>query len=92
VVTLVTKTPCAIGYSGFGYRTPDVKVLSVSKKKGEPGIAPSIETAKNGTYPISRPLFIYTPGEPSGAVKEFIDWCVSPEGQKIVQEVGYIPL
>jgi phosphate transport system substrate-binding protein len=92
VVALVAKTPCAIGYSGMGYKTDDVKWVKVSKKKGETGIAPSIETAVNGTYPISRPLFIYTPGEPSGAVKDFIDWCNGPEGQKIVKDVGFVPL
>jgi phosphate transport system substrate-binding protein len=92
VVALVAKTPCAIGYSGMGYKTDDVKWLKVSKKKGETGVAPSIETAVNGTYPISRPLFIYTPGEPTGVVKDFIQWCDGPEGQKIVKDVGFVPL
>jgi phosphate transport system substrate-binding protein len=92
VVALVAKTPCAIGYSGMGYKTDDVKWLKVSNKKGEPAIEPSIETAVKGTYPISRPLFIYTPGEPGGAVKDFIDWCNGPEGQKIVKDVGFVPL
>jgi phosphate transport system substrate-binding protein len=92
VVALVAKTPCAIGYSGMGYKTDDVKWLKVSKKKGETGVGPSIETAVNGTYPISRPLFIYTPGEASGVVKDFIQWCDGPEGQKIVKDVGFVPL
>src|SRR4051812_33468235 len=92
VVALVAKTPCAIGYSGMGYKTDDVKWLKISKKKGETGIAPSIEAALDGTYPISRPLFIYTPGEPTGAVKEFIEWCNGPEGQKIVKDLGFVPL
>ena len=92
VVALVAKTPCAIGYSGMGYKTDDVKWLKVSKKKGETGVSPSIATALDGSYPISRPLFIYTPGEPTGAVKDFIDWCNGPEGQKIVKDVGFVPL
>ena len=92
VVALVGKTPCAIGYSGVGYRTAEVKLLKVSKKKGEPAIEPSEKTALDGTYPISRPLFIYTPGEPTGNLKTLIDWCKGPDGQKIVREVGYIPL
>lgn len=92
VVALVAKTPCAIGYSGMGYKTDDVKWVKVSKKKGETGVAPSIATAIDGSYPISRPLFIYTPGEATGAVKEFIDWCNGPEGQKIVKDVGFVPL
>jgi phosphate transport system substrate-binding protein len=92
VVALVAKTPCAIGYSGMGYKTDEVKWLKVSKKKGETGIMPSIETAVSGTYPISRPLFIYTPGEATGAVKDFIDWCNGPAGQQIVKDVGFVPL
>ena len=92
VVALVARTPCAIGYSGMGYKTPDVKWLKISKKKGETGIAPSEDAARSGTYPISRPLFIYTAGEPTGAVKDFIDWCKTAEGQKIVREVGYVTL
>jgi phosphate transport system substrate-binding protein len=92
VVALVARTPCAIGYSGMGYKTPDVKWLKVSKKKGEAGIAPSEDAARSGSYPISRPLFIYTAGEPQGAVKDFIEWCRTPEGQKIVREVGYVTL
>jgi phosphate transport system substrate-binding protein len=92
VVALVAKTPCAIGYSGMGYKTNDVKWLKVAKKKGEPAVAPSEDAARSGAYPISRPLFIYTAGEPTGSVKEFIDWCRGPEGQKIVREIGYVPL
>jgi phosphate transport system substrate-binding protein len=92
VVTLVSRTPSAIGYSGMGYKTADVKWLKVSAKKGQPGVAPSVEAARNGTYPISRPLFVYTIGEPQGAVKDFLDWCHGPEGQAIVAEMGYVPL
>jgi phosphate transport system substrate-binding protein len=90
VVALVSRTPTAIGYSGMGYKTDGVKWLRVSGKKGEPGIAPSPDAARNGAYPISRPLFIYTMGEPQGQAKEFLDWCRSGEGQKIVQDVGYV--
>jgi phosphate transport system substrate-binding protein len=92
VVALVSKTPAAIGYSGMGYKTDDVKWLKVSKKKGEPGVAPSADAARSGAYPISRPLFIYTMGEPQGAMKTFLEWCRTPEGQKIVEEVGYVPM
>jgi phosphate transport system substrate-binding protein len=92
VVALVEKTPCAIGYSGLGYKTPEVKALNVSKKKGETAFPPNEANAQSGIYPISRPLFIYTPGEPSGAVKDFIAWCQGPEGQKIVKDVGYVPV
>lgn len=92
VVSLVARTPCAIGYSGMGYKTPDVKWLKIGKKKGEAGIAPSPDAARDGSYPISRPLFIYTAGDPTGPLKEFIDWCKSPDGQKVVRDVGYVSL
>jgi phosphate transport system substrate-binding protein len=92
VVELVANTPSAIGYSGMGYNTPAVKQLRVSKKSGEPSFAPSIETTLNHTYPVARPLFMYTLGEPAGAVKKYIDWVLSPDGQNIVRESGYVPL
>jgi phosphate transport system substrate-binding protein len=92
VVDLVMHTPCAIGYSGMGYATPEVKMLKVSAKAGAPSYPPNIENAQKKTYPISRPLFLYTLGEPQGAAKEFIQWALSDAGQKIVQETGYVPV
>jgi phosphate transport system substrate-binding protein len=92
LVELVTMTPCAIGYSGMGYRTEKVKVLTVSKAQGEPAIEPTLASAQDGTYPIARPLYLYTLGEPSGAVQEFVQWILSDEGQRIVEEQGYVPV
>ncbi len=92
VVALVSTTPCAIGYSGMGYATDDVKMVPVAKVKGEAGVAPTVENASSGAYPIARPLHIYTAGEPTGAVKEYLDWIMSPEGQAIVLEMGYVPV
>jgi phosphate transport system substrate-binding protein len=92
VVTLVSRTPCAIGYSGMAYVTPEVKQVKVSKKKGEAGVAPTLATAVEGSYPIARPLYLYTRVEPEGALKEFIDWVLSAEGQKIVEDIGYVPV
>jgi len=92
VVELVGNTPCAIGYSGMGYATKEVKVLRVAKKSGEPAYAPSIETTLDQTYPISRPLYMYTLGEPSERVKKYLDWIHSEAGQQIVKESGYVPL
>ena len=91
VVEAVAKNPCSIGYSGMGYATPEVKMLKISKKKGEEGVAPTIENAKNKTYPIARKLYIYTLGEPTGQVKQFLDWILSPAGQTIVADKGYVP-
>jgi phosphate transport system substrate-binding protein len=92
VVELVAKTPGAIGYSGLGYATPAVKIVKVSKKKGEPTILPSIPTVLDKTYPIARPLFMYTPGEPGENAKKYLDWIVSDAGQKVVEKSGYVPL
>ncbi len=91
VVALVSKTPCAIGYSGMAYAMAGVRALKISKKKGEPGIAPALATALDGTYPISRPLFLYTHSTPTGPTKDFIDWTLSEAGQKIVKDIGYVP-
>ncbi len=91
LATLISRTPCAIGYSGMGYKTDDVKLLNVSAKKGEPGAPPTVETALDGSYPLARPLYLYTLGEPSGAVQEFISWVLGPEGQALVEREGYVP-
>jgi phosphate transport system substrate-binding protein len=90
IVELISHTPCAIGYSGMGYKKEGVKVVKVAKQKGEEGIEPNLGTALNNSYPISRPLYIYTLGEPVGAVQEIIQWVLSPAGQKIVEQEGYV--
>lgn len=92
VVELVGKTPCAIGYSGMGYATDHVKTLKISKEPGDPAYSPSVKATLNHTYPISRPLHIYSLGEPTGEIKKYLDWVHSDVGQKIVAENGYVPL
>ena len=91
VVELVSRTPCAIGYSGMGYATPQVKMLRVARKPGEPAFAPNVENTQGSTYPIARPLFMYTRGEPQEAVKKYIDWIQSEAGQQTVLATGYVP-
>jgi len=92
VVELVSRTPNAIGYSGLGYRTDKVKLLKVSAKKGDPSVEPSIATTWDKTYPIARPMFMYTPGQPSPEAQKYLDWILAAAGQKIVEETGYVPL
>ena len=92
VVALVSRTPNAIGYSGMGYQTPQVKMLEVSPTMGKPGVAPTSNNAKSGAYPITRPLLIYTAGEPAGPLKDYLEWILSAEGQNVVRELGYVPL
>ncbi len=91
VVDLVQHTPCAIGYSGLAYATHEVKMPCVSKDGGV-CVAPSSDTAIDGTYPIARPLMMYTSGQPEGAVKSYLDWIMTDAGQCIIQKKGYAPV
>lgn len=91
-VTEVARNPNAIFYPGLGYLNDRVKPLAIKKTGDESAVLPSVETVLDGTYPIARPLLYYTNGEPTGVTKEFIDYCLSPEGQAMVAEVGYVPL
>ena len=88
----VARNPKAIFYAGLGYVTDAVKPLAIKKTASDPGVLPSVATVLDGTYPISRPLFFYTNGAPTGIIKDFIDYCLSSEGQRKVTEVGYVPL
>jgi phosphate transport system substrate-binding protein len=92
VVELVSKTPGAIGYSGMGYAISEVKMLRVARTAGEPAFAPTVENTLNHTYPVARPLLMYTLGEPTGEVKKYLDWVHSDAGQEIVRTSGYVPL
>ncbi len=91
VVDLVENTPCAIGYSGLAYATEHVSMPCIVVGEGGNCMAPTIATAVDGSYPIARPLFMYTAGEPQGAVKEYMDWILSQEGQCVILERGYAP-
>jgi phosphate transport system substrate-binding protein len=75
----------------MAYADKGVRALPISKKKGEPGVPPALETALNGTYPIARPLYFYSHGTPTPPVQAFIDWTISEPGQKILQDIGYVP-
>jgi phosphate transport system substrate-binding protein len=92
VVDLCKTTPGAIGYSGMGYKTDDVGWLAISKEDGGPAFEPSAETVSSGDYPIARPLYIYTIGEPEGATKGYLDWIKSPEGQAVLEAEKFVPL
>jgi phosphate transport system substrate-binding protein len=91
VVALVEQTACAIGYSGLAYATDHIKMPCISAEEGGTCIAPSMETAVDRSYPIARPLFMYTAGEPTGATKTYLDWIQSDEGQCILVGKGYAP-
>jgi len=87
IVQAVSKNKNAMGYIGLGYMDESVKPLTVNGIKG------SEETTLNGTYPISRPLFMFTNGWPTGDTLNFINFVLHPEkGQKYVSEIGFVPL
>lgn len=92
VVELVSTTPTAIGYSGMGYATDHVKMLRLASEPGGDAFEPSVENTNNKSYPLARSLHLYTLGAPQGAVKAYIDWILSPAGQKVVEASGYVPL
>jgi phosphate transport system substrate-binding protein len=92
IVQSVSQTKGAIGYVGLAYMEKDVKALKVSYDGGKTYIAPSMEAAKNKTYPIVRPLYYYYLTTVEKTVKPFVDYVLSAEGQKHVETVGYIPL
>lgn len=92
IVQAVEQTKGAIGYVGFAYQTPKVKMVSVSYDQGKTFVAPSIAAAKDKTYPIARPLYYIFDKTNAAKVKPVVDFVLSEQGQKIVSEVGYIPL
>jgi len=92
VVDLVHNTPCAIGYSGFAYATDEVKMACLSVEEGAACVLPSVASASDGSYPIARPLLMYTAGQPAGSVKAYLDWILSDVGQCIILEKGYAPI
>ena len=88
----VSNNPNAIGYDGLGYVTPSQKTVDVAVSAAGPYVPPSIDTVNDGTYPVARPLYMYTRGEPTGAIKDYLEWILSDDGQAIVAELGFVPL
>jgi phosphate transport system substrate-binding protein len=91
VVDLVASTACAIGYSGLAYATEEVHMPCVAAVEGEPCVAPSVATAADRSYPVARPLFMYTSGETAASTQEYLDWIMSDRGQCILLDKGYAP-
>jgi len=86
----VAQTPGAIGYVGLGYIDPSVKALKINVNGTL--VEPSIETVLDKSYPVSRSLLMITNGQSTGLVKDYIDYILSPEGQKLVTKEGFVPL
>ncbi len=91
VVEFCSTTPSAIGYSGMSYKNEHVGWLSISADEDSEAFEPTIENVKAKKYPIARPLYIYTVGEPTGAVKAYLDWIKGEAGQAVVVEQGFVP-
>ncbi|TET98705.1 MAG: PstS family phosphate ABC transporter substrate-binding protein [Anaerolineales bacterium] len=92
ITSEVRENPNAIGYDGLGYVTDEVKVVAVGISLDGPFVYPSPETVNSNLYPIARDLFMYTVGEPTGEIKEYLDWILSPQAQEIVSELGFVPV
>lgn len=88
----IYQNPCALGYVGMGFINDKVKAVSVSVDGSGEYIYPTTENVLSGKYPISRPLYLYTDGIPQGLTKDFIDYSLSNEGQKIVLETDFVPI
>ena len=92
VLAMVGQSKGAIGFVGLGYVDDTVKLLKIIPVGGKDAIAPSAETVLAKQYPISRPLYCYTNGEPTGDLKAYLDYMVSDAGQGIVTQLGFVPL
>src|SRR3989338_5551688 len=88
----VSQNPNAIGYYGMGYISQKQKVIFVAKDANSPYIGPVMENVRDNSYPISRPLLLYTKGQPQGIVKAFVDFALSAEGQEIVKKTDFVPV
>lgn len=92
ITSELRRNPNAIGYDGLGYVDPaHEKIVAVAAEEGK-YVFPSAETAAAGDYPLSRPLFMYTAGHPEGAIATYLEWILSPAGQLIVGELGFVSL
>ena len=91
IIAEVRQNPNAIGYDGLGYVPHDLKMIAIAEEDGGAYVLPSIPTVNDKTYPIARDLYMYTDGEPTGLVKEYLDWILGEEAQEIVAELGFVP-
>lgn len=88
----ITNNPDAIGYYGMGYISDRQKTIAVASDKNSQYYEPTLENVRSRKYPISRPLFFYTNGEPKGLIKKFIDFILSDEGKEIVIKTDFVPI
>jgi phosphate transport system substrate-binding protein len=95
IIQSVSTDRWAVGYVGLGYAVAaedKVKIIAVKESDESAAVIPSEQTVKSGKYPIARPLYLYLNGEPKGIVKDFVEFCLSSGGRKIVEETGYVAI
>jgi phosphate transport system substrate-binding protein len=92
IINEVRQNPNAIGYDGLGYVPKDLKKLAIARDAAGPYVLPSIASVNDNSYPIARDLYMYTAGQPVGAVKDYLDWIFSKEAQEIVAQLGFVPI
>lgn len=93
ITSELRRNPGAIGYDGLGYVDPEhEKIIAIARTVEEPFVMPTVATASSGEYPLSRSLFMYTAGEPEGLIADYLAWILSPVGQEIVMQLGFVPL
>ncbi len=88
----IRQNPNAIGYDGLGYVTEEVKVIAIAEAEQSEYILPSAATVNSGEYPIARDLYMYTSGQPEGAIAIYLEWILGSEAQEIVRELGFVPI
>jgi phosphate transport system substrate-binding protein len=91
IIVEVRQNPNAIGYDGLGYVPDDLKTIAIANGAGGAYVLPSIATVNDKSYAIARDLYMYTNGEPTGIIKDYLDWILAPEAQDIVAELGFVP-
>lgn len=92
IISEVRTNPNAIGYDGLGYVPDDLVMIAIAEEAGGNYVLPSIATVNDKSYPIARDLYMYTNGEATGILKEYLDWLLNTEAQQIVAELGFVPV
>jgi phosphate transport system substrate-binding protein len=92
IVNEVRQNPNAIGYDGLGYVPADLKVVAIARGPDQAYVLPSVATVNDRSYPVARDLYMYTAGEPSGAVAAYLHWILGAQAQGIVSDLGFVPI
>jgi phosphate transport system substrate-binding protein len=93
ITSELRRNPNAIGYDGLGYVDPShEKLIAVAVDANSPYVLPTVASGMDGSYPIARPLYMYTAGQPTAATADYLKWIQGAQGQQIVAELGFVPL